>query len=168
MHYYWSGSGGSTVFPFGCHTLTKCWLSYGSPAVDYGLPYARSLWPLHLSNSSVVLSYKFVLLAPVSLPCLGRMGCAVGLRVGCLRFFVYVVFLSRWASSFLVLRIVCSRSAGGFSYGLHLCGGFWFDAFRLWVSLVVSTHSTDVIFLLSFPEHWHEQGQRVLAGGTRV
>ena len=34
----------------------------------------------------MVLSYDFVLLAPVSLPCLGRMGCVVGLRVGCLRF----------------------------------------------------------------------------------
>ena len=38
----------------------------------------------------MVLSYDFVLLAPVSLPCLGRMGCVVGLRVGCLRFLVYV------------------------------------------------------------------------------
>ena len=43
----------------------------------------------------MVLSYDFVLLAPVSLPCRGRMGCVVGLRVGCLRFLVYVVFLSR-------------------------------------------------------------------------
>ena len=44
---------------------------------------------------------------------------------------------------------------------------FWFDVFRLWVSLVVSTHSTDVICLLSFPGHWHGQGQRVLAGGIQ-
>ena len=40
-----------------------------------------------------MLSYDFVLLALVSHPCLGRMGCVVGLRVGCLRFLVYVVFL---------------------------------------------------------------------------
>ena len=45
--------------------------------------------------------------------------------------------------------------------------GFRFDVFRLWVSLVVSTHSTDVICLLSFPGHWHGQGQRVLAGGIQ-
>ena len=68
---------------------------------------------------------------------------------------------------FLVLRIVCSLSTVGFSYGLHVCRGFWFDVFRLWVSLVVSTHSTDMICLLSFPGHWHWQGQRVLAGGIR-
>ena len=85
------------VFPFGCQTPTKCWLGYGSPAGDYGLPFARSIWPFHLRNSNVVLNYDFVLLAPVSLPCLGRMGCVVGLRVGCLRFLLYVVFLSRWA-----------------------------------------------------------------------
>ena len=167
MHSYWSGSGGSMVFPFGCHTPTKCWLGYGSPAGDYGLPVARSICPFHLQNSSVVLSYDFLLLGPVSLPCLARMGCVVGLNVGCLRFLVYVVFLSRWSSSFLVLRIVCSLSTGGFSYGLHVCRGFWFDVFRFWVSLVVSTHSTDVICLLSFPGHWHGQGQRVLAGGIR-
>ena len=44
---------------------------------------------------------------------------------------------------------------------------FLFDVFRLWVSLVVSTHSTDVICLLGFPGHLHGQGQRVLAGGIR-
>ena len=168
MHFYWSGSRGSTVFLFGCHTPTKCWLVYGSPAGDYGLPFAWTIWPFHLRNSSVVLSYDIVLLAPVSLPCSGRMGCVVGLRVGCLRFLVYVIFLSRWACSFLVLRIICSLSTGGLSYGPHVCGGFWFDVFRLWVSLVVAAHSTDVICLLSSPGHWHGQGQRVLARGIRM
>ena len=67
----------------------------------------------------------------------------------------------------LFCELFFSLSAGGFSYGLHVCGGFWFDVFRLWVSLVVSTHSTDLICLLSFPGHWHGQGQRVLAGGIR-
>ena len=60
-----------------------------------------ALRPVHVTlpirNSCVVLGYDFVLLAPVSLPYLGRMGCAVGLRVGCLRFLVYVVFFARWA-----------------------------------------------------------------------
>ena len=42
---------------------------------------------------------------------------------------------------------------------------FWFVVFRLGVSFVVSTHSTDVISLLSFPGDWHGQGQRVLAEG---
>ena len=68
---------------------------YRPPAGDCGLPFARSIWPFHLRNLSVALSYDFVLLAPVSLPCLGRMGCAVGLRLCCLRFLIYVVFLSR-------------------------------------------------------------------------
>ena len=72
-----------------------------------------------------------------------------------------------WARCFLVLRVVCSLWVGIFSYGLHVCGGFWFDVVRPWVSLVVSTHSTDVICLLSFPGHWGGQGQRVLAGGIR-
>ena len=44
---------------------------------------------------------------------------------------------------------------------------FWLDVFRLWISLLVSTHSTDVICLLSFPGYWHGQGQRDLAGGIR-
>ena len=64
---------------------TKCWLGYRSPARNCCLPFARSLWPFHLRNSSVVLSYDLVLLAPVSLPCCGRMGYVVRLRVGCLR-----------------------------------------------------------------------------------
>ena len=97
MHSYCSGSGGSTVFPFGRHTLTKCWLGYGSPAWDYGLPFAGTIWPFHLQNLSVVLSYDFVLLAPLSLPCLGRMGCVAGLMLGCLPFLVHVVSPSRWA-----------------------------------------------------------------------
>ena len=33
-------SSGHTVFSVGRHTLTKCWLSYGSPARDFGLPFA--------------------------------------------------------------------------------------------------------------------------------
>ena len=37
--------------------------------------------------------------------------------------------------------------------------------FRLGVSFVVSTHSTNVISLHSFPGDWHGQGQRVLAEG---
>ena len=65
-----------------------------------------------------------------------------------------------------VLRVVCSLSAGGFSYRLHICGGFWFPVFRPGVSFVVSTHSTDVISLHSFPEVMHGQGQRILAGET--
>ena len=95
MHSYWYGCGGSTVFPFGRHIPTKCWLGYESPAGDCGLPFAWFMWPFHLRNSSVVLSYDFVLLAQVSLPCRGRMGCVVALRVGCLRFLVKVAFLSR-------------------------------------------------------------------------
>ena len=42
---------------------------------------------------------------------------------------------------------------------------FWFVVFRLGVSFVVSTHSTDVISLHSIPGDWHGQGQRVLAEG---
>ena len=63
------------------------------------------------------------------------------------------------------MRVVCSLSGGEFSYVLHVCEGFWFFVFRLEVSSVVSTHSTDVISLLCFPRDWHGQGQRVLAGG---
>ena len=47
---------------------------------------------------------------------------------------------------------------GDFLMGCTSAEVFWFDVFRLWVSLVVSTHSTDVICLLSFPGHWHGQG----------
>ena len=39
--------------------------------------------------------------------------------------------------------------------------------FRLGVSVVVATHSTDVISLHSFLGAWHGQGQRVLARGIR-
>src|SRR6267154_4157716 len=63
---------------------------------------------------------------------------------------------------FLVLRVVCSLSVGVFSYGLHICGGFWFVVFRLGVSLVVSTHSTGRLSVHEFSEGVG-QGQRVLA-----
>ena len=43
---------------------------------------------------------------------------------------------------------------------------FSFVVFRLGVSFVVSTHSTDVISLHSFPWDWHGQGQMVSAEGT--
>ena len=43
--------------------------------------------------------------------------------------------------------------------------GFWFVVFRFGVSFVVSTHSTDVISLHSFPGDWHGHGQWVLAEG---
>ena len=94
---YWACSptgqcfGGHTVFSLGRHTLSKCWLSYGSPAWDFGLPFTWSIWPFHLRNSSMVLTYDFVLLAPVPLPCLGRMGGVVGRRVGCLQVW-YMLF----------------------------------------------------------------------------
>ena len=42
---------------------------------------------------------------------------------------------------------------------------FWFVVFRLGVSSVVSTHSTNVISLHCFPGDWHGQSQRVLAEG---
>ena len=54
---------------------------------------------------------------------------------------------------------------GDFLMGCTSAEVFWFVVFRLGVSFVVSTHSTDVICLLSFPGHWHGQGQRVLTEG---
>ena len=60
---------------------------------------------------------------------------------------------------------LCLLSGWGFTYRLHVCRDFWFVVFRLGVSFVVSTHSTDVISLHSFPGDWHGQGQRVLAEG---
>ena len=41
----------------------------------------------------------------------------------------------------------------------------WFVVFKLGVSSVVSTHSTDMISFNSFPEDCHGPGQRVLAAG---
>ena len=68
-----------TDFSLGCHTLTKFWL--GLRISGWGLRLALRLvyMALPLRNSSVGLTYGFVLLAPVPLACLGRMGCAVGL-----------------------------------------------------------------------------------------
>ena len=65
--------------------------------------------------------------------------------------------------SFLFSFVHCR--VGVFTYGLHVGGRFCFVVFRLVVSFVVSTHSTDVISLHSFPGDWHGQGQRVLAEG---
>ena len=65
---------------------------------------------------------------------------------------------------FPCLPVVCSLSVGVFSYGRHVCGGFWFVVFRLKVSPVVSTHSTG---RLSVPEFSEGVGQvqRGLARG---
>ena len=108
-------SGGPTDFSLGCHPLTKCWL--GLRISRWGLRLA--LRPVYMAfplrNSSVVLTYGFVLLAPVPLPCLGRMGCFVGLWVGCLRVWYILSSFMDWAWCFLVLRVVCSLSAGVFS-----------------------------------------------------
>ena len=52
--------------------------------------------PSTYGTSSMVLTYGFVLLAPVPLLCLGRMGCVAGLRVGCLRvWYMLLSFLDR-------------------------------------------------------------------------
>ena len=88
-------SGGATDSSLGCHTPTKCWLGFRISRWGSLLALRPVYMALPLRNSCVVLSYDFVLLAPVSLPCLGRMGCVVGLRASCLRLLVYVVFLSR-------------------------------------------------------------------------
>ena len=65
------------------------------------------------------------------------------------------------------MRVVCSLSVGVFSYGLHVCGGFWFVVFRAEVSSVVSTHSTGVCFYHHVKVVYGlGQGQRVLAGGA--
>ena len=62
----------------------------------------------------MVFSYDFVLLAPVSLPCLGRMGCVNGLRVG----FWYMLFsflAGLEVSLFCELFVHCRR--GDFPMG---------------------------------------------------
>ena len=78
-------------------------------------------------------------------PLLGQNGVRRWAMGGLLTGLVYFVFLSRLGLMFPCPRVVCSLSAGVFSYGLHVCGGFfWFVVFRLGVSSVVSTHSTGV------------------------
>ena len=62
--------------------------------------------------------------------------------------------------------VVSSLVAGGFSYRLHVGAGFWFVAFRLGVSVIVSTRRTDGIFLHSLPVVTHGQGESVLVGET--
>ena len=90
-------SGGPTDFSLGCHTLAKCWLSLHISR--WGLRFALrpAYMALPLRNSSVVLTYGFVLLAPVPLPCLGTMGCALGLRVGCLQVWYITFSVLDWA-----------------------------------------------------------------------
>ena len=93
-------SGGHTVFSFNCHKFTKSTLGYRSRTGDFGLPFTWSIWPFHLQNSSMVLTYDFVLLATVPLPCLGRMGCVAGLRLGCLRVWYMLFSFRDWPSCF--------------------------------------------------------------------
>ena len=66
-------------------------------------------------------------------------------------------------SLFCELFVHCR--SGDFLMGCTSAEVFWFVVFRLGVSFVVSTHSTDVISLHNFPGDWHGQGQRVLAEG---
>ena len=58
-----------------------------------------------------------------------------------------------------VLSLVVQCWGGGFAYGLHVCGGFWFVVFRPVRSSVVSTHSTGRFGV--------GQGPRVLSRGMR-
>ena len=58
-----------------------------------------------------------------------------------------------------VLSLVVHCCSGGFSYGLHVGGGFWFIEFRPVRSSVVSTDSTGRFGV--------GQGQRGLAQGMR-
>ena len=90
-------SGGPTDFSLGCHTLTKCWLGLRISRWGLRLALRPVYMDLPLRNSSVVLTYGFVLLAPVPLPCLGRMGCVVGLWVGCLRVWYILFSILDWA-----------------------------------------------------------------------
>jgi len=61
---------------------------------------------------------------------------------------------------FLYFPWLFTVGVGGFSYGLHVCGGFfWFVVLRPLRSSVVSTHSTG--------RFGAGQGQRVLARGMR-
>ena len=110
-------SGGHTVFSLGRHILTKCWLGYGSPAGDFGLPFAWSIWPFHIRNSSMMLTHDFVLLAPMPLPCLGRMGCVAGLRVGCLRIWYRLFSFLDWVLMFPCFAS-CLFTVGR---GIYLC-----------------------------------------------
>jgi len=106
----------------------------------------------------VMMAYGFVLLAPWSLPCCGKMGSVVGLWVGCLRVQLGFFFLEFVEVSVLSLVVQCW--GGGFSYGLHTSVEvFWFVVFRPVRSSVVSTHSTERFGV--------GQGQRVLARGMR-
>ena len=69
---------------------------------------------------------------------------------------------------FLVLRVVCSLLGWVFSYGLHICGGYWFVVFRPVVFLVVSTHSTEWVATSTQSGFLSTgQGQRVLAREKR-
>jgi len=70
----------------------------------------------------VMMAYGFVLLAPWSLPCCGRMGSVVGLWVGSLRVRLGFFFLEFVEVSVLSLVVHCCGR--GFSYGLHVSGGF--------------------------------------------
>jgi len=83
-------------------------------------------------------------------------GVSRGLWVGCLRVRLGFFFLEFVEVSVLSLVVHCW--GGEFSYGLHVCGGFfWFVVFRPVRSSVVSTHSTGRFGV--------GQGQRVLAQG---
>jgi len=86
------------------------------------------------------------------------MGSVVGLWVSFLRVRVGFFFLEFVEVSVLFLLVHCW--GGGCSYGLHVCGGFfWFVVCRPVRSAVVSTHST-----------WRfgvGQGHRALAQGMR-
>ena len=90
-------SGGPTDYSLGCHTLTKCWLGLRISRWGLRLALRPVYMALPLRNSSVALTYGFVLLAPVPLPCLGRMGCVVGLWVGCLRVWYILFSFLDWA-----------------------------------------------------------------------
>ena len=66
--------------------------------------------------------------------------------IGCLPFYIGLD-----VSLFYELFVHCRL--GDFLVGCTSAEVFPSDVFRLWVSFVVSTHSTDVICLLSFTEH---------------
>ena len=90
-------SAGPTDFSLDCHTLTKCWLGLRISCWGLRLALRPVYMALPLRNWSVVLTYGFVLQAPVPLPSLGGMGCVVGLRVGSLQVWYMLFSFKDWA-----------------------------------------------------------------------
>jgi len=105
----------------------------------------------------MMMASGFLLLAPWSLPCCGRMGSVVGLWVGCLGVRLGFFFLEFFEVSVLSLLVHCW--GGGSLMGCTSVEIFWFVVFRPVRSSVVSTPSTG--------RFGAGQGQRVLPQGMR-